>query len=146
MAIYSGFSHSKWHFSIVMLVYQRVNPKSLRSGIPQAVNSYGMALLCSPTIRLTISYHAKRTNCTNHAILTYTYIYTYIYIYIHIYIYIYIYIYTYIHTYIYIYLYIYIIYFYAIPYQTIPKKRRSWTTSTCPVRRAVSKVVWWDVC
>ena len=26
MAIYSGFSHWKWWFSIVMLVYQRVNP------------------------------------------------------------------------------------------------------------------------
>jgi hypothetical protein len=25
--IYSGFTHWKWWFSIVMLVYQRVNPK-----------------------------------------------------------------------------------------------------------------------
>ena len=25
MVIYSGFSHEKWWFSIVMLVYQRVN-------------------------------------------------------------------------------------------------------------------------
>ena len=45
-----------------------------------------------------------------------------------------------------LYIHIYI-YKYAIPYHTIPKKRRSWTTSTCPVRRgARSMDVWkWDV-
>ena len=29
MVIYSGFSHKKWWFSIVMLVYQRVSPRWL---------------------------------------------------------------------------------------------------------------------
>jgi hypothetical protein len=29
MAIYSGFTHEKWWFSIVMLIYQRVTPHDL---------------------------------------------------------------------------------------------------------------------
>ena len=35
MAIYSGFSHKKWRFSIVMLVYQRVNNQVIPSGTPE---------------------------------------------------------------------------------------------------------------
>ena len=35
MAIYSGFSHWKWWFSIAMLNYQRVNPPSENSSPTQ---------------------------------------------------------------------------------------------------------------
>ena len=46
MAIYSGFSHQKWWFSIVMLVYQRVHVYTgISYGIYDGYNSYNYVIM-----------------------------------------------------------------------------------------------------
>jgi len=59
MAIYSGFSHEKWWFSIVMSVYQRIfQPETM-----DFTTKYGGLLLNSSTLGVG-SLHARRVTAT----------------------------------------------------------------------------------
>ena len=133
MAIYSGFTHWKWWFPIVMLVYQRVvvpmiSPIQSKDSAwapdhPQVFAGQLRIVIQPPISRRTtvlriagdgqwVSWYKKYSRY-----YIYMYVYTYVYIYIHTYIYTYVYIYIHMFMYVHMYVYIYIwLYIYMIVY------------------------------
>ena len=144
MAIYSGFSHEKWWFSIAMLVHQSVIYYTCSTIIKLAIHLIPWFILGATCRRGWKEKQLPRQAdiidtdaCTSIRVCIYIlYISLYVYIYIYVIIYIYI-----LHIYIYIYIYIYwfisctVFFFLLSSFFLIQVGRRNWSVlaMACPM-------------